>query len=279
MLYLIKIDDSINFRGNTQYILFETNTESVISGSREFVVELVNKYKMEAKNFSVKRGLIELNKWPHNIKYTSQIAANDLPQYVLLVNQSEKNFKLVTCTGYVYHFEPKELKKITRESKIANCEFKEDTQEYKSVDTYTVKEDPKFEKYINSKYSEFRMKVLTLGLDISFAYTVEGRDVKLTSYNGTSERVILPNFITTIKKKAFFCRDITELKLNEGLKFIGNEAVSGNKISYVEIPKSVEFIGQKAFFGNRELINTEHKVDHNKFKVLGNKTAVLDEMH
>ena len=279
MLYLININDNLGVKRETEYSLFETNTESTLSGNREFVLELVQKYGMEAKNFSIKHGLIEPNNWPNEIRRTKEFNRSIEAKYILLANKEEKQFKIVEHTGYTGYCGPEKLKLYIEESKMANCTFNKDTQEYKSVDTYIIKNDSKFSAYIALKYAEFRAKVWLLGLDISFDYTIEGEDVRLTRYTGTSRKVILPSFITIIRQNAFLGDYITDIKFSTGLKFIGSWAFDRNDIAYVEFPESVEFIGQKAFFENNMLLNTNNKLDENKYKVLNNKAIVLDGVY
>lgn len=155
---------------------------------------------------------------------------------------------------------------------IANCSFK--NGEHKSIDTYSIKVVKKFEQNIKQRYEEFIAKSLMLGLDMQFGYTVENREVKITRYTGASKRVILPNFITTVNKRAFVGGFIEELKLNEGLKYIGNSAFEFNAINQVVIPKTVEFVGYQAFRGNTKLISSGGEYT-NAVNVLSNKTILL----
>ena len=170
MLYLIRLDDTTEWVGEIRYALFETHTESVISESKEFVIKLIEKYNMRAKNFSIKNGQIELNKWPHKIRLTSKLGKNVMYKYTLLVNKGEQQFKLVNHAGYVAYKTSEELRTLIRKSMISNCDLLSGSNEFKSIDTYTIKDEPCFIQHIVSKYEEFRAKALIVGLDISFDY-------------------------------------------------------------------------------------------------------------
>ena len=92
--------------------------------------------------------------------------------------------------------------------------------------------------------------------------------MRITSYTGRSTRVIIPSFITTINSKIFESKGIIEIRLSEGLEYIGDDAFRINKIQEVVIPKSVKIIGHKAFFSNNgELVS---------IKLLSDKTLVVD---
>lgn len=275
MLYLIGVEESKN-EDKRQYSIFETRSESLLIGNKKLVVDLLKKYKMEAKNFCIHKGQIEIKKWPHKIKRSSELFTSTESDYVLLTSVNEQKFKVVSFRGVIYYFGAEELKRYIRQDKIANCDFTSNKETiYKSVDTYSIHNESNFEKFVVLKYEEFRAKTLMLGLDVSFKYIIEGKDVNLVEYTGTSNRVILPSFITTINKGAFKDEDITEIKLNEGLKYIGQEAFMDNKLSHIEIPISVEFIGGKAFYNNERLLGKDGDIDKNKVKLLNSEALVM----
>ena len=96
----------------------------------------------------------------------------------------------------------------------------------------------------------------------------------------------MPNFITTIINGAFNYKGITELRLSEGLKFIGSHAFRDNNINTVVIPSTTEFIGDAAFRGNKNLVTVTRvkngnrivEFNENSFKVLGSKIIIIDKL-
>ena len=56
---------------------------------------------------------------------------------------------------------------------------------------------------------------------MSFDYMIEGTNVKLKRYTGTTKYVIIPKFITSIMARAFDNCKIETLTLEEGLGAIG----------------------------------------------------------
>ena len=245
MLYLIKVVESTDKK--TIYHLFETHTESVIKANEELTIKLINHHRMRAKNIIIEKEKIVLKEWPHKITHCSEDKNTGVLDYILMGKSSEQEFKLINPASTVTHIREKRLKELIDIGDVANCDFVEGTEKiYRSTDTYTIKTDPKFKALIDQKYREFIAKTNLLGLDISFRYVIENHDVKIKSYTGTSEKVILPSFITTVCGSVFMYRHIYELKLNKGLKHIGAAAFAGNNLKYIEIPETVEFICQQA---------------------------------
>ena len=65
-----------------------------------------------------------------------------------------------------------------------------------------------------------------------------------------------PDSLISIESNAFSVTGVngmTELKLNEGLRYIGRNSFKSNRLKTVEIPSTVEFIGQSAFYDNLKL--------------------------
>ena len=249
MLYLIKVD-KVKDRDST-YHLFDTHTESVIEANTKLVLELINTYKMEIKNIYIEDNTIQIKDWPHKIEPYSRNKKDRESSYVLLGRVREGLFKTVVSIGRVDYLSEESLKSVIEKGWVANCEYAADGDKtYKSVDTYSIKTDPNFIKHIREKYTEFIAKTALLGMDTSFKYTIENEEVKLTSYTGSSKKVILPSFITTVCGRAFHHTGIQELKLNEGLKYIGKDAFCANNLNFVSIPSTVEFVGQSAFYYN-----------------------------
>ena len=246
MLYIIKVVESAD--KETVYHLFETHTESTLKITEKTIVELINQHGMKAKNFTLKEGKVQLKDWPHKITHCTEDNNTGILDYILLGKSSEQEYKLINPASTVTYLTEKRLKELIDIGDVANCDYIEEAagRIYRSIDTYAIKANPKFKTYIDKKYDEFKAKTALIGLDISFRYTIENDDVKLTSYTGTSERVILPSFITTIHSSVFMYRHIHELKLNNGLKHIGAAAFAGNNLKHLELPETVEFLCQQA---------------------------------
>lgn len=73
---------------------------------------------------------------------------------------------------------------------------------------------------------------------------------KQAYYNSRVREIILPNTITSIGDYAFSNRNLTTIKLNEGVKIIGESAFSlTSKITSIIIPSTVESMGYYCFSG------------------------------
>ena len=268
MLYLLKIEKLTS--GDLIYHIFETHTDSVIEANDKLVVELLSKHKMEAKNMYIKEDKIQIKDWPHKIELYSK---SKNTYCVLLGKVSDDIFKSVRSTGFIEYLNEDPLKKIIEQGLVANCDYVDGVERiYRSIDTHDMRADSKFLRHISSKYKEFTAKVTLLGLDISFSYTIENEGVKILKYTGTSNKVILPSFVTAICYRAFAGKGlIEEVKLNEGLKYIGNKAMSGCRIESIILPHSLELVGQLAFRFNGHT-NTNKKI----YRKLNPNTIILD---
>ena len=151
----------------------------------------------------------------------------------------------------------------------------------KTEDVYTIQKDKEFEAIIAEKYNNFIAKTIILGYkDTSFEYEVENKEVRITHYIGINRNVIVPPFITAIGKQAFRDSAIETIKFSEELRIIGNEAFNTyrkDSIKQVEIPSTVSLIGNNAFKGNIKLSNLGGGIRTKYFKILGDKTVVLDQ--
>ena len=276
MLYLIGVWESRN-EEHTIYSLFETNSESKIIGNKKLITEILRGHKMQAMNFSINKGKIELKQWPNGSSILSAHGQSSKMYYILLTNIDEQKFKLVNLLGSITYCSTAELKSLIDRRRVMNCcvMIDQGITCYKSEDTYSINEDASFKKHIGIKYEEFRAKILLLGISTDFKYEIENKNVVLTEYTGRSKRVIIPGFITIISNNAFAHKGITDLRLSEGLKYIGEEAFLRNKIPEVIIPRSVKFIGDRAFFGNEGRLSPRI-YDTHAIKLLNNKTLVID---
>ena len=72
----------------------------------------------------------------------------------------------------------------------------------------------------------------------------------LNSYAGIEKTVVLPSQIEELQTNSFSCADLTNVTLNEGLKIIRSYAFSGNQLTSLTIPSSVEVIENGVIYRN-----------------------------
>ena len=253
MLYLIGIQRQYR---PIKYTVFETITLSVENMTLTKIRELSKFNSMSTMNFSIKGQRISMNAWPHDI-----LSKQNSNKLILLTKTHDSVYRLIDLKGKVKNVGYGEFQSIIHELRIANCDMVERYNEGKGVqysfrDSYVIPLDAGFKHSVEIKYNIFRSKALTLGLDISFDYILEGENVKLVKYTGTSKKVILPNFITAICNGAFKFKHINELTLNAGLRHIGSGAFTHTGITYVEIPKNTEFMSEQAFDKTTKIVRT-----------------------
>ena len=287
MIYLINIKNPGMY--TEVYTLFETHTESTIEVTAEYIKTLINTYGMSIKNINIENEKIQIKKWPHDIKYYS-VKRHNRTNYILLVKINNNRFKLVSHQGSVVYMTEKALKASIKDDAVINCEYivikeideeygiaiETERSDYKSTDTYTIKEDTKFENFIALKYREFKAKSMIVGLNINFKYTIENGEVKLTHYSGESLKVIIPNFVSTICSGAFRYKGIVEIVLNDKLKYIGKSAFEGNMLQNVVIPESVQILYKSAFEGNKGHFYTgKSSLNTDNVKILNKNIKIL----
>lgn len=78
--------------------------------------------------------------------------------------------------------------------------------------------------------------------------------------------VTIPSTVDSIKRTAFYYGSLKEIKLSEGLKYIGPYAFGSNDCTELEIPASVEKIDEDAFFASTSL---QKLTLHEGLKVIG----------
>ena len=198
---------------------------------------------------------------------------------ILLAKTNDNRFKILVANATIQYISERELKSRILEGQLSNCDYLKDNIEtiFKSIDTTTITRDKSFEKHIAKKYEEYIAKTKLLGMSSEFSYTIEGKEVKLKKYTGTSKKIILPGFITTITGNAFYGLKTEEVNLNDGLMYIGSSAFEYNNIESVRIPGTVKFIGSNAFSGNTALMKTKVVNRSMKPKIIGynEKTFIL----
>ena len=252
--------------------LFETETESTIVITDLQLLDLMIEHKEAIANLRLVEGKIYDIKedcW-YKPEYNK---AHPGIYYRILAILGEDKFKIVDDSGNVSYVNSEELKTIKAENSIANCNLTGDDLEF--IDVPKVITDQRFEEDIAKKYERYNNMCMMLGYNSEFGYIVEGEEVKITKYTGTSKTVIIPNFITSINEEAFCDTSITELTLNNGLKSIGSKAFYACNIAQLEIPKSVTFIGKDAFNYNDELFRDSKYTDN--MKILNRNALVINE--
>ena len=275
-----------------RYILHNDNTQVVnahLQGDDIIIKEWLYKYPEEKRDYVV--------------EFISRLRG---PQYILIAKDGY-SYKVVDFQGGVYRFTASELINHAFKDKIANCQYKlsdnfkiliqlkglirrlvgskepnyqtieDEGTKLRIIDMYTIQRDTDFEQDIHQRYERFTAKALLMyQKSITFDYEIEGPEVKLTKYTGSNRNVIIPSFITSINAKAFWGAKIKAVRLNEGLKVIGEQAFESNRLSEIEIPSTVELIGDDAFDFNDELFTDSGKLDPSRFKLLNSKTILLN---
>ena len=269
VIYLIKIEE---YNDNLSvYSLFEAHTQSFFRGGSEDLHNMLNKSKVGIQNVKLVNNQLIIKKWINGVRISTREGSAG-PQYMLLCQTRENQFKLVTCNGIVKYENTETLKRYAKENKITNCGIKDGKIEY--IGTYKATKNTQFEEQIAEKYRIYITKTALLGNKMSFIYSTEGEQVKLIKYTGVAKDVIIPKFITTIMDRAFQNCKINSLKLDSGIKYIGGYAFEGCNLSEVIIPDTVELICSGAFFGNKKLLAPKGEY-MNSIKILSSKTKII----
>lgn len=236
MLYVIEIYTTA--MGTKLYRLYETHTGSQIQMNSASIRNLIENTGVTIINLKIdKLDNIVQHSWP-NKAALSGMAGKIADRSVLLKKLGEDKFKMIEYTGDTEYINSETLKHRIDNNAVSNCAYIE--HEYKCINTLNIVRDLQFEHIISEQYKQFILKSSVLGLDNSFKYCIEGNEVQLLKYTGHSNRIVIPNFITTIYDSAFRSTNIVNVKFNDTLKHIGNYAFCDTQILSVEIPESVE---------------------------------------
>ena len=282
MIYIISILRSDSHR-IPHYRGFETCSESVLIMTPKLIKEIIENTSIKIANATIKDNAVMLTKWVEDINTESEEVVDNRvvcrhygAKHIIIAIAGNK-YKVVDNAGkVVVAYKQEEMLDLARRARAANCRI--NGEKLETLDTYNIKKDEEFEKLIAVKYNSFLAKTKMLGLeDVTFNYTIENHEVTLVRYTGSAEDIILPPFITSIRKDAFRVTSIKTLKLNEGLKIIGSQAFARADIARVDIPSTVELIGTGAFRHNNKLFTNKGEVNTDRFKLLNNKTIVLDQ--
>lgn len=95
-------------------------------------------------------------------------------------------------------------------------------------------------------------------------------DINSEAFSGCKdlERVVIPEYISSIPNKAFYgCEKLKSITLNEGISSIGEYAFCGcNSLSSIKLPASVKYIFKGAFISCKGLVNVQTS---GKIKTIG----------
>ena len=268
MIYII---GTIYYANGTSYRCFEVHTESIFTLSTNELCRLIDR-GARIENATIANSSVSLENCINNI-HSENNGSNSGANYILLCKIAKDEFKLVDFNGNVTYREEKKLNRKIKSDRVVNCKI--ENEKMISLGTYTVKEDKEFNSTIAEKYKIYTAKTALLGKNMSFKYKIEGKQVKLYSYTGTSKTVIIPKFITSIMENAFLYCDIEELTLDNGLTHIGTSAFQGCSIGEVTIPETAQFIGQWAFYENKKLTTGDGNYK-SSIKISNKETIIIN---
>ena len=257
-----------------EYTGFDTYSDSVMDITPDELKCIILNTNMQVVNAGVQNGEITLKKWANRIRtfIGEELGCGSVgSKYVLLATSEDDKYKICDHHGDVEYINKKKLKMLVRSGDIANCNYKLGV-----TDVYNIETNKEFEDGIRSKYEIFIAKTTMLGMQgMTFRYSIENIEVRLTEYTGYNRNVVLPPFITAIEKFAFSNSDVLTLKLNEGLKAIDLCAFVFKPIAKMEIPKTVELICNEAFVDNHRATDIKSTLNKNRFKLQNRETIVL----
>ena len=265
MLYII---NQYNGAYGWSYYIYETYTNSMDYARIGNIRDIVKACKNETMNFDIIDNKLIIKPW-----INEGINRNPQQKYILLNNMNNNMFDVIAVNGRTDRMSKERFMELINSNLVLNCISVGDS--FKSAYTSSIKTNNKFKIEIAEKYRSFVAKIKLLGYDVMFKYTVEGENVKIIKYTGKSKKVILPNFITSIENRAFYYKNIEEISLNQGLKYIGEEAFKNNSLKSIEIPETVQFIWYAAFNGNHGLTNRGIESIKDTVKLLSRKTKIL----
>lgn len=255
------------------YIMFDAVTEYrfAIAGSQ--LKEIINNQTVEVKNAFIACDMIATRHW--NKSFNKDEKDTKQPKYIILAKSGDE-YKVVDRKGTVKELTGAAMRTEIVLNRVANASYNLKQNKYTVQDTYEIIKDTEFEQEINEKYRQFIAKSKLMGMDNSFRYEIENGEVRLAEYTGKPGKVIIPNFVTIIKQRAFYNKGVTEIKIGIAVKFIGDEAFERNEISAVEIPESVITMANTAFKSNkRSLYLGSVNFNRDNFKFLGDNTTIL----
>lgn len=220
MMYIVDISD-IGI-----YTLFHNESNSVYYGTKSEVQKMIDRTGEYIKN----PDYIE-DKDNYKKMFLASIYNNEL-------------CKVVMKTGRVRYIEIQKIMKYAQDNKLINCKIIDGKLTHSDVLLYNMGD---IRQQIADKYKRFIAKSKLIGVDNSFQYSIEGDNIILEKFTGTSSRVNIPEFITAIGEQAFKGCDVTKVIIPESVKFIGGRAFADTKIRDIYIPDTVKYIGCGVF--------------------------------
>ena len=190
MLYIL---DKYIEKNNWIYLIYETHTESVERATIQKVRKIIKACNTETVNFDLINNQVEIK------SSTDDVALDNT--YIMLNRLNNETFKLVSSEGFISYVDKRRLKYLVHNNLVQNCVV--EGRKIKSIYDQDINTRNELRQEIESKYNLFILKSRLLGYNITFDYEIDGEDVKITKYTGTSKKIILPNFITTIGHSAF----------------------------------------------------------------------------
>ena len=292
MIYVISLVKDLN-NEIANYRVFDDLSQSFMTLNKESLTCILLNTEIQVVNATIQNKDIIVKSWAHGMCIKRSLFSKDREysgtQYVVLEKYNDTH-KVINChNGSMHYWSTEDLAIKAKLEQVANCKVmgKEGILELEIEDIYTRHKDENFEKQIESKYNNFKAKAAMLGnTHMTFDIEIDNNEVIVNKYTGSNRNIILPSFVTIIRKGAFKYAGVDTVDLNEGLKIIGAEAFMSADteefIERVEIPSTVELIGSLAFNGNNKLFESrlsrdQCKLNSDRFKLRNSKTVVLKQ--
>lgn len=199
--------------------------------------------------------------------------------YTLVAIIDGNTYKVVTTSGRAKCVTKSHMTRLTESDMVINCTIKNNSIEC-TDDVWIANTDAEFKRYIIGEYEKYQAKSKLLGNNCNLSLDMIGNDVRVVDYNGASTSIILPNFITVINKEAFRESKISSIKLNKGLKLIGENAFTNSKLDKLVIPDTVEYVYSSALIVNKNFFKINkfgYETDGiiSKDRVIMNKNTII----
>ena len=292
MMYIVSLVKNMH-NEISNYRVFDNLSQSFMTLDKESLMSILLHTKIQVVNARIQDNDIILKDWAHGIcteKSLYSVCGNSGVQYVAL-ERNDNTYKIVSYNGSIHYWNTQDLEEKVKLGQVANCKIIGIQGELKleTEDVCTMSKDEDFEKLIESKYDNFKTEMAMMGhKNMTFDFEIENNEVSVRKYTGLNRHVILPSFVTVIRRDAFCYASIDTIDLNEGLKIIGARAFmsadTGDSLERIEIPSTVELIGDRAFNGNAKMFEDcmnipreQCKLSKDKFKLRNNKTIVLKQ--
>lgn len=249
----------LNAEEELDYLIYDEKTESTM-GIND--LDVLNEYGIGLNNVRLKKedGKVVIYNVDDELGMLRSYGVSEFERYRMIENVDGVYKAINIEADFVQYVNEKDLESFKEFCSNYDCI----REEYIGVEY--IKTDNEFKREIDEEYEKYLKKMKVLGLDNSFKYKVEGKDVKLEEYTGSSNKVIIPNFITTICKEAFYRKNIKEVKMGNGVKHIGQRAFYKNNIESLELPNSLEYMFMSALHKNTNLI-TKGELNKDRVKI------------